>query len=361
MNEVGVALLIVAALFTVSGSAAAQAETQVISLTDALERSPDLNAEVILAQADLAAAERELRRTEGDPLALRLPLLEARQRVASERTDLTSARLEAEQAASSRFFGALEADDALDLARTRRDIAEVTVQAAQIRFDSGQIGQLELTRVNNDLEAAEREVASAEQRRTLAYGEVASVLGLEVEGLQLLAPFAPPQIPELDKVLGRLGENTLLQRAAQTVALARLRLELSDASYSPQRDIEMAEDALASAETQRRELRRSLDLSVRGAYNAALAARDAFQNAQVALQSAEDEFAAQRLRFDAGEVSRLALAEGERNVAERAANLRSAQYALSRTVTQLDLAVRGAQSTGSIDMGSEVEGEDESQ
>ena len=331
----------------VFGFAAQTAQTnaaQALSLRDVMDTAPELDADVIAARADLAAAERELRRTEGDPLALRLSRLEAQQRVAGERADLTSARLGAERDAAALYFDALEADDALDLARARRDIAQTTAQATQIRFEAGQIGQLELTRAQNDLAAAEREVASAEQRRTFAYGQLASLLGREDE-IRLIPTFAPPPVPPLEEVLERLDENAALRRAEQAVETAQVSLELADGSYSPQRDIEAAEDALASAQTQRRELRRSLDLSVRGAHNAALGARDVYQNAQAALQSAEAELAAQRLRFEAGDVSRLTLAESERGVAEGAATLRSAQYALAEAVTQLDLVVRGSVSS----------------
>ncbi len=346
LNETVAVLVLLISPISVPGFAAAQTSSanaaQALSLVDVTEIAPELDAGVITSRADLAAAERELRRTEGDPLALRLSRLEAEQRVASERADLTSARLAAERDAAGLYFNALEADDALDLARARRDIAQTTAQAAQIRFEAGQLGQLELSRAQNDLSAAEREVASAEQRRTFAYGELASLLGREVDELRLLAPFAPPPIPPLEEVLGRLGKNAALQRAEQAVEVAQERLELADSAYSPQRDIEAAQDALVSARTQRRELRRSLNLSVRGAYNAALAARDAFQNAQAALRSAEDELEAQRLRFEAGDVSRLALAESERSVAESAAALRSAQYALSEAVTQLELVAQGS-------------------
>ena len=324
-----------------SGSAQAAQDTA-LNLADVLERAPTLDADVIVAEADLAAAERELRRTEGDPLALRLPRLEAEQRVASERANLTSTRLEAQGEAASRYFDALEADDTLNLARERLEIAQATAEAAQIRYDAGQIDNLELTRAQNDLASAEREVSSAEQGRTFAYGDLASLLGLEVEGLQLVAPFAPPPIPPLGEVLARLDENAALQRAAQGVAVAKVRLELANSAYTPERDVEAARDALASAQTQQRELRRSLELSVRGAYNAALAARDVYKNAQAALTSAESELAAQRLRFEAGDVSRLTLAETERSAAQSAAALRSAQYALAEAVTRLDLAVRGA-------------------
>ena len=353
LNETVAVLALLLFPLGVFGFAAAQTSSadaaQALSLMDVMEIAPELDADVITASADLAAAERELRRTEGDPLALRLSRLEAQQRVASEQADLTSARLGAERDAAALYFGALEADDALDLARARRDIAQMTAQATQIRFEAGQVGRLELSRAQNDLAAAEREVASAEQRRTFAYGELASLLG-QVDELRLLAPFAPPPVPPLEEVLGRLDENAALQRAAQAVEVAQVSLELADSSYSSQRDVEAAEDALASVRTQRRELRRSLDLSVRGAHNAALSARDAYQNARAALQSAEDELSAQRLRFEAGDVSCLALAEAERSVAESAAAARSAQYALAETVTQLDLVVQGS-------VGSEVQSE----
>ncbi len=349
LNETVAVLALLISPMSVFGFAAAQTSSaeaaQTLSLVDVTEIAPELDADVITARADLAAAERELRRVIGDPLALRLSRLEAEQRVASEQADLTSARSGAERDAAGRYFDALEADDALDLARARRGIARTTAQATRIRFDAGQLGQLELSRAQNDLSAAEREVASAEQRRTFAYGELASLLGREVDALRLLAPFAPPPIPPLEEVLGRLDENAALQRAEQAVEVAEVRLELADSAYSPQRDIEAAEDALASARTQRRELRRSLNLSVRGAYNAALAARDAYQNAQAALQSAEDELEAQRFRFEAGDVSRLTLAESERSVAESAAARRSAQYALTEAVTQLDLVVQGSVSS----------------
>ena len=120
LNEM-VAVLVLLTPISVLGFAAAQASpvdaAQALSLVDVTEIAPELDADVITASADLAAAERELRRTEGDPLALRLSRLEAEQQVASEQADLTSARLAAERDATGLYFDALEADDALDLAR----------------------------------------------------------------------------------------------------------------------------------------------------------------------------------------------------------------------------------------------------
>ena len=313
-----------------------------LTLAEAVDLGLAVDADVVSAGADLAAAERELARTEADPLALRLPRVRAAQGVAGAQEALEAARLAARSAVAGAYYDALEADDALSLAEQRQAIAETTLQAQRIRLEAGAATQLDVDRAENELASAQRGVADAQEARNLAYSDLASQIGASAEGLALQETQEELEVPALETVLARLEDNAQLRAATRAVELSRVSLEAVDNAFSPRADIEAAEDTLSNAQTQLGEVRRSLELAVRGSYNAVVAAQGRLESALADLTTSEETLSAQGVRFEAGSISRLDFENARLERANTVADAAAARHSLAEALLGLEQAVQGS-------------------
>jgi len=312
-----------------------------ISLEQALALASELDAGVISARADLAAAERDLARTRADPLALRLTIAQAEQALENAQAALESALSSSRAALTNAYLAALEADQTLAVAEQAEAIATIALEASEIRFNAGAATQLDLERARNDFGAAQRDRNDARQTRALTYSELASLVELLPEELTLQPVTATPAIPELDSLLVRLAENRQWRLTRQAVELAELRLAAVDNAFSARAEVEAARDALANAQVRLRETRRSLELTMRQSHNAVLAAQSRLMSAAASAATASDTLSAQTLRYEAGSISRLEFERARLDAARAEAQHQTARHALLRALLQLTRALLG--------------------
>lgn len=312
-----------------------------------LERATDLaveaSAAVASARLDLASTERDLARTEADPTTLRVARLQAVHAVERGRTAVRNAEAVARDGAAGAYTAALEADDTLERAEAARAIAAIAREAAGIQFEAGAATRRDVERADDDLRAAERDVEDAAAARALAFDRLASLLGLEVADLLLAAAPEPAPLLPLETYLAALVDNGQLQAARQQVELAEAQLAAIDNPLSTApADIAAARDRLDGLRLQLAEQERSLTLVVRQAFNAAQSAEARVRTAETTAAAAEEEAEVQRLRFDAGSISALALARADQQRVGQAHALTSARHALHAALRQLQLTLLGA-------------------
>ena len=295
------------------------------------------------AELDVTGAERDLARVVADPTTLRVARLQAEHALARARADLHAAEAAARDAAATAYTDALAADDALAIAEAARAIAATALEATQIRFDAGAATALDVERAENDLQSTERDVVDATATRRLAYDRLASLLELDEPITALEAAPEPEPVAPLDTYLSDLERNANLLAAEQGVELAEAQLAAIDNPLSSApADIAAARDRLDTAQLQRDEQRRSLTLLARQAHNAALAAEARLRGAEASASAARDDLAVQGVRFEAGSISSLALAQAEQQERSQAANLAAARHALAAALRQVELTVLGA-------------------
>jgi outer membrane protein TolC len=333
-------LITLLALLTV---AAAQADTPTpLTLDRAASLAADIDADLVSARSDVASAERDLDRSKADPLALRLELLQAEQALAAAQAGLVSAEVAAGLELADAYTAALQADGSVALVAEELAIADVTLEAQQIRFEAGAATQLDVDRAANDREATLRDLADAEAGRDLAYAELASLVG-QLPGL--LAPLDPAllMLPDLDNALARAQErNAQLLAGRRSVELAAVRLEGLDNAFTARSEIESAQEALESAERRLTESVRTRDLSVRDSYNAVLSAQARVESARANLATAQADLAAQRTRLDAGTISPLGFAQSQLSFHNTETSLASAEHALYLALLRLEQSVAGS-------------------
>ena len=314
-----------------------------LDLDRAADLAADVAAGVASARLDLTTAERDLARVVADPTTLRVPRLQAAHAVARARSALRNAEALARDAAATAYTAALEADDQLARAEAALAIATTAREAVGIQFDAGAATRRDVERADDDLRSAERDVADATAARALAYDRLASLVGLDDADVAL-TPAPPPRPPlALEAYLAEMEANTQLQALRQQVELAEAQLAAVDNPLSSApADVAAARDRLDAARLQRDEHVRSLTLLVRQAHNAALSAEARVRSAADAAAAAEEELDVQRVRFEAGSISALALARTEQQRSAQVHALVAAHHALHAAIRQLQLTLLGA-------------------
>ena len=342
MRSLVLTLALALAAFTAGAQTPAdQTPADPMTLADAVRLGAEIDSAVVNARADLSAAERDLDRSEADPLALRVPVLQAQQAVKAAQAGLVTALLiDSRLAVSQAYFTALGADDTLALAEQQRDISSVTLEAEQVRLGAGAATQLDVDRAGNNLDDAERDVASAANDRALADAELSSLLGSDVAALTPASD--APALPELAAVLANAqARNALLAATERALALAEAQLAAVDNAFSARADIESAQDRLGSARLNVEETARSLELTVRSSYNAVLSAEGRRVGARADLATAQEDLEAQRARLDAGSISPLSYRQTELSAANTASSAARALNDLLLAHLRLEQAVVG--------------------
>ncbi len=300
------------------------------------------NAEVFTAQAALDSATRGLARVQADPLALRVAQLQAEQAVSNAQQALKTAQLKAQNSAADAFAAAREADSSVTLAEHKLDIAQTELEANNARIKAGAATNLDVERAGNALASAQRDLAAAQQSRTLAYASLASLLAIP-NTFVLEGSVTVDEVPDLETALANLESNSLVTQARQTYELAQAQLAAIDNAFTARSEVELARDEVKRAETQVQEARRSVEITVQQSYNGVLVAQSQLQGAEAAAVTAWTDFEAQQLRFDSGSISLLDLKQSQFAAADSQSQLELAKHALASSLRVLELTIMGAQ------------------
>jgi outer membrane protein TolC len=280
------------------------------TLADVLAAAPDADPGVRGARNDLASAERALARTESDPLATGLELLDARQAVEAAGDALGVAEANAVRDATAGVTAVLEARSALELALSERDIEATRLEAVRARAAAGAATALGVTEAENDALAAQRAASEAEADLALALAELAALVDADVADVVPLTAADVPEAPTLDEAAERAPlESAGIRAARRALASAEASLAAIDNALASDVEIEEAKDALADAEADLATALGDLGPSLRRAYLSLDAARNGLAGADDSLAASEDSLAGQRARFEAGSISGLAFDE----------------------------------------------------
>lgn len=291
---------------------------------------------VITAQLDLNDARRALERTEADPTALRLDRLQARQALDAATTDARAARLSAYADIVASYLQAIEARSGADLAEQAVGLAERALDIARIRFERGAATALDVRDAETELASARTDLQTARQGAALATRSLASLTGLEVDGLDPLpAGWLDLPVPDSDALLARLDDTPTVRQASQGVELARAARDLLDPSYAPLRDIEAADLRVAQAEEGASEARRAVELQLRSLLDRVASAREGVAVAQEAFANAQERESIDRSRLDSGLIAEISYDQTRLATLQAGNALERAQHDLARA--QFDL------------------------
>jgi outer membrane protein TolC len=302
-----------------------------MAMEEAQERAVAASAEVAERRADRASAERDLERALRDPLATRLERIEAEHAVAAAARALDAAVLDARIAAVQRFVAVLEAEDAVAAAHGAAEVAERQLAADRVRAEAGVLTDLDLTRAEQEAASAARAVSDADTTLSLAWAELAIVLGIPVGELEPhgLSPIdvTLPELPGIDQLQAQTAPHAGIAAAERALQVARIRLAGGAHEGTPPNVLAGLEADVEHAERRVADVRASAALAVRSSYQSAVQAYARCAEAMANEVTAETTYAAQVVRFEAGELAPLALRQAELDRERAAATRRAALHA----------------------------------
>lgn len=318
-------------LLVLAWGATAVAQPAPLDLETAWQRAPETSADVATRRNDLDVAARTAARTELDPLATGLERLQAAQALATARASLAAAERTARSSALQAYVAVLQAIDAEAQARTRAELAERNLAAARVRHEAGAITDLALSQSVADAESAARAARDAATDLGFAWSDLAAVVGLTTatlrEGGLAPAPATLPDTPDLEADLADLGAaHAGIAAAERSLALARLRLQGVDHDGSAPNTVADARAEVAAAERRLEDARRSAAQQLRTAHQNLLVAYGRVDDARVADASAATTLNAQRVRWEAGELSPIAWQQAQLDRERAASSLRAAVH-----------------------------------
>lgn len=277
------------------------------SFQDALARA-DERPPVVEAQLVSDDARRNAERTQADPFALRLDLLQARQAVEQGARALDQATFEAYARITQSFTTAVAAERQVALAELRRDLTLRSLEIARIRLERGSATPLDVQDAETELARAENDVVSARQGWQLALDDLASLVGIPDPDLEPVPPLLlDVRPPDLAAVRAQLNEHPTILRAAHGLEVARVALDLLDPSYASRAQIEQAELQVQRASEGLDEARRGIDLQAQQLHDAADRAVERLEVERTALADAREREALQAQRLEAGLIAAIAL------------------------------------------------------
>lgn len=323
--------------------AGAQAEAEPLDLATAMTLAERASPDVQTAQRDLEAAERELARVEADPTSLRVALVDASNAADAAVETLRNARHSARANAASAFESVLEASIDVRIAEATLDINLIEANASRIRQEAGAATQADVTRAEDAVASAERDVRDARDVAALAWDRLVLRIGWEGELPALAEPLSAPEIPTLDATLARLDENASLASALRAVTRSEANFAAVNVPFTtPQTQIDAARDALANARTRADDLATSLALTVQQAYNAVTAASGRLDSAREALATAREDRRVAQVRFEAGSIAALDVDRADLALLRATSNEARAVHALAAALRSLESTLLGA-------------------
>ena len=307
-------------------TALAQAPVKLLEV--ALERSVPYQ----LARSDLKSASDKLERLKADPLAVKPELLEAKLGLESANVNLLSSKLDVRKNLTKELFAWLEAKDSLDLAKLKTGLAQANLAAAQVRFKSGSINQLEVNRSEADAKSAVIDQDGAETDLDGAAGNLTTRLGSLPAMNLALEPTPKPARAMLE---AGLGSHPRVVEAKGRVERARLDLEIKDNEFTAQVEVSTAKTALSNAQKTFEDSKALVKVALSNAWDAYSNAVKAVPVRERSRGVAKDDFEAQQARFKKGLISKLAVLQSQVSLEQAELALRQAQHRLALSVMEL--------------------------
>lgn len=314
-----------------------------LDLGTVLELAADADNSVHEARKALGDAERDLLLLEADPQALPLDRADAERSVAAAADRVRLAELEAELEAAKAYTDLLEARASLSQAEQQLEITELSLNGTRTRYEAGAAAELAVIEAENAVTEAESSYREAVADLGFAADDLAVRTGLAVSGSTVLEPLteeALPGSPDEAAASERLIElSGSLRDAERAVSAAADNYAATDNELSSRNEIEAARTGLADAEAAWERALTTAKTALGQSLSSLTANENRYRNALAALDVAAANLEAQRARYEAGSISRLALLEQEAGYAGTEATAASALHSLFIAQLQLEVTI----------------------
>ena len=283
-----------------------------LTFEEALQSAPS-RPDAVTAKLELLNATNDLIRVQGDPLALRIDVVQAEQAVELNRAELEAAYYGAVLEITQAYTGVLQGREQLELAQKGMAVAQASLDIAQIRLENGSATQLDVQEAQVALNDAEKNLTAAQNGLNVSENNLEGMIGQEVAAgdLEPVPDDYLVALPPLEAALNASADNPQLLQSRQGLDLARIGLDLLDPSYASASQIESSRTQLETTQELVQEAQRGFSLQVRNLYIQAENAQETFQVEQDSLVNARERLAFQQDRLESGLIAEIQLDQAE--------------------------------------------------
>lgn len=272
-----------------------------LTLEEALQ-SAQSRPDAVTANLELLNARNNLIRTEGDPLALKMDLVQAQQAVELNIAKFQQAYYGALLEIAQAYTGVLQAQAQTNLAEKGLAVSQESLRIAEIRLNNGSATELDYQEAQVSVQEAEKNVAAARSGLNIAENNLEGMIGQDVIASEL-EPVPDSffvTLPPLEVASEAIRNHPQLLQARQGLELAGLGVSLLDPSYASESQIESARTQLETTEQLVAEAERGFNLQVRNLYIQAENAADTYRVEQDSLANAVERLQFEQDRLNAG-------------------------------------------------------------
>ncbi|MDP9765262.1 TolC family protein [Deinococcus enclensis] len=288
---------------------------------------------VQVARNELTQARAEVARLAADPLALQPARMAADARARQAEAGVRLSELQLRATLAGELEALSGAEYGARLAQARRELADLRLTAAQVKFRAGALTKLDLDAAQAEASNAAAAVATAEATLNAARQKVQGRAGTLP---RLPLQFAPA--PEAGILRAALANHPRLIKASAEVAAADLDLQVKSTDLSAAAEVKAARVALENARTAQTEARLELEAALTAALQTYQSAQSTLAPAERSTGAAASQAATAEKRFAAGLISRAALLQARLEALEARSTLDGRQAATETALASLSVA-----------------------
>ena len=283
-----------------------------LTFEEALASAPS-RPDAVTANLELLNARNDLIRVEGDPLALRIDVVQAEQAVELSRAQLEAAYYGAVLEITQAYTGVLQGREQLELAEKGMAVAQASLDISQIRLNNGSATQLDVQEAQVALNDAEKNLTAAQNGLNVSENNLEGMIGQEIaaDDLEPVPDTYLVALPPLEEALSAATGNPQLLQSRQGLELARVGLDLLDPSYASESQIESSRTQLETTQELVQESQRGFNLQIRNLFIQAENAQETYQVEQDSLANARERLAFQQDRLESGLIAEIQLDQAE--------------------------------------------------
>lgn len=290
----------------------AEAPTEELSLTVAVQRGLTNATSLILAQftieeAEIALEEALIGQMVGQPEST---VQQARDDLAEARDAYIDALVQVALSVEEAYYGVIRNEESLQIQQRNMEQADRQFAMAQARYDAGLISRQELLQAELSHQQSVASMERAQRQAADAWRQLARLIGADEDArftLHDTFPFEPFDISLDDAVAEAVATRSEIKRAERTLAQAQLRVAQSDNAYTAPVALRQAQMAAKRAEIQLESAKVQVIDSIRQGWYGLKDAEAGVGSARQREQLALDNLAITQARFDAGMISLLDL------------------------------------------------------
>ena len=256
--------------------------------------------DAVTKRLELLNDNNELVRVQGDPLALKMDVVKAQQKVALDRAQLEKAYDDGLVQIAQAYTAVLEAGEQTAVAQKGVEVSQASLDIAKIRKSNGSGTELDVQNAQVSLDNATKNAQTASQSLAVALANLEGMVGttLKASDLEPIPDAFLVPVPGADQAIAALPRTPQLVQSEQGLALARLGVDLLDPSYASASQIESARTQLETSQKLVAEAKRGLEIQARNLVVQAQSAADTNRIQKDSLTNANQTlaFASDRLK-----------------------------------------------------------------